>query len=101
MRVETLRKVSRVPKIANVAGLVVMVYFNDHPPPHIHVRAGRPGDPGLEEARFSIESGELIDGRVPAGKVRHVADWCRRNRQALRSDWERAQAGEHPVERYD
>jgi hypothetical protein len=46
-----------------------MVYFGDHPPPHIHARMGRPRTKGVAEARFAIDSGELIDGdRHPVGR---------------------------------
>jgi hypothetical protein len=90
-----------VPRIASFSGVVVMVYYGDHPPPHVHVRAGRPGRAGMAEARFSIDSGELIDGDLPAVQASRVTSWCRRNREALRADWDRAQRGEPPAGRYD
>jgi hypothetical protein len=90
-----------VPRIANFEGLVVKLFFNDHPPPHVHAYAGRVGHPGLQMARFSIETGELIDGRLPSAKVSTVASWCTRHREALREDWQRAQLGLHPTGRYD
>jgi Domain of unknown function (DUF4160) len=96
-----------VPRIAGFEGLVVKeelvvkLYFSDHPPPHVHVHAGRVGHPGVKAARFSIETGELIDGDLPAAKVTTVTGWCRRHRQALRADWQRAQLDLHPAGRYD
>jgi hypothetical protein len=90
-----------VPRIASFAGVVVMVYFGDHPPPHVHVRAGRPGTRGVSEARFSIDSGELIDGVLPSVQASQVTSWCRRNHAALLADWGRAQADQHPTGRYD
>lgn len=77
------------------------MFFNDHPPPHVHVYAGRVGHPGLQKARFSIETGELVDGKLPAAKITAVKGWCERNREALRADWQRAEQGLHPVGRYD
>jgi hypothetical protein len=90
-----------VPRIASFAGVVVMLYFGDHPPPHIHVRVGRPGNRGVAEARFLIETGELIDGVLPAVHASEVMSWCRRHRKALLADWEHAQADRHPSGRYD
>jgi hypothetical protein len=90
-----------VPRIASFEGLVVKLYFNDHPPPHIHVYAGRIGHPGIQTARFSIETGALIDGRLPSGKAAVVTNWCQRHREALRADWERARLDLHPIGRYD
>jgi hypothetical protein len=89
-----------VPKIATFGGIAVMLYFGDHPPPHLHVRVGRPGDPGVVEARILIDTGELIDGVLPAVKVGQVTKWCREHRTALRADWERAQRDQHPTGRY-
>jgi hypothetical protein len=78
-----------------------MIYFGDHPPPHVHAPVGRPGNRGMSEARFSIDSGELIDGVLPAMQVSQVTAWCRRNRTVLLADWDRAQADQHPAGRYD
>jgi hypothetical protein len=44
-----------VPRIASFDGLIVKLYFNDHPPPHVHVYAGRVGHPGVQMARISID----------------------------------------------
>jgi hypothetical protein len=90
-----------VPRLASFAGIVVMIYFGDHPPPHVHARIGRPGTRGAVEARFSIDTGELIDGVLPASQASQITSWCRRNREALLADWERAQADRHPTGRYD
>lgn len=90
-----------MPRIASFDGLVIKLFFNDHPPPHVHVYVGRVGHPGLQKARFSIDTGELIDGKLPTGKAAAVTSWCRRNHQALRADWQRATQGLHPVGRYD
>jgi hypothetical protein len=90
-----------VPRVANFDGLVVKLYFNDHPPPHVHVYAGRVGRPGVQAARVSIDTGELIDGVLAPTKVALVRGWCAQHRAALRADWERAQLNLHPAGRYD
>lgn len=90
-----------MPRIASFQGLVVKLYFSDHPPPHVHVYAGRIGHPGVQAARFSIDTGELIDGTLPAAKLVTTTNWCQRHRQALRADWRRAQLDLHPTGRYD
>jgi Domain of unknown function (DUF4160) len=90
-----------VPRIASFQGLVVKLYFGDHPPPHVHIYAGRVGHPGVQAARFSIDSGDLIDGTLPAAKLAAATNWCRRHREALSADWGRAQLDLHPTGRYD
>jgi hypothetical protein len=90
-----------VPRIASFDGLVVKLYFSDHPPPHVHVYAGCVGHPGVQMARISIDSGELIDGQLASAKVAIVRSWCMRHRDALCSDWQGAQRNLHPTGRYD
>jgi hypothetical protein len=90
-----------VPRIANFDGLVVKLYFNDHPPPHVHVYAGRVGHPGVQSARVSIDTGELIDGVLAPAKAALVRSWCTQHRRTLHADWQRAQLNLHPTGRYD
>jgi Domain of unknown function (DUF4160) len=61
-----------VPRIASFDGLVVKLYFNDHPPPHVHMYAGRVGHPGVQMARISIDTGDVIDGQLAPAKVAAV-----------------------------
>ena len=55
----------------------------------------------MQTARFSIETGELIDGTLPAAKLATTTSWCQRHRDALRADWERGQLDLHLTGRYD
>jgi hypothetical protein len=63
--------------------------------------AGRVGHPGVQMARISIDTGDVIDGQLAPAKVATVRNWCERHRSALRSDWQRAQLNLHPAGRYD
>lgn len=90
-----------VPRLANFNGVVVDLYFGDHPPPHVHAFVGRPGTPGVPEARFSIETGEPLNGELPRAKVVAVRRWCLRHREELLADFDRAQRYEHPTGSYD
>jgi hypothetical protein len=89
-----------MPKLAGFDGLVVKLFFNDHPPPHFHVYAGRIGHPGVQAARFSIETGAMTDGKLPPAKLPKVTSWWEEHRDALDADWQRAQLGQHPTGRY-
>jgi hypothetical protein len=82
-------------------GVVVKLYFGDHPLPHVHVYAGRVGRLGVKAARFSIDTGEMIDGGLPPASVATVTSWCQLHRDSLRADWQRTQRHLHPVGRYD
>jgi len=89
-----------MPTLIRSDGLTIKIFFNDHPPPHVHVYAGRVGHPGVQAARLSIEDGEMMTGKLPPAKVYAVKEWCEKHREQLLVDWERAHRGEHPVGRY-
>ncbi len=89
-----------MPRIASFDGLVVKIYFNDHPPPHIHVYAGRLRHPGVQAARLSIDTGEIIAGKLPLGKGAVARRWTLEHREALLADWQRARLRLHPIGRY-
>ena len=48
-----------MPTISIFFGIVVQMYWNDHPPPHVHAYYG-----GFE-ALFAIETGIVIGGHLP------------------------------------
>jgi len=49
-----------MPELSRFYGIVVRMFFNDHPPPHFHANYGP------DEALFAIETLSLIAGRIPA-----------------------------------
>lgn len=49
-----------MPTIAWFYGIAIRMYFVDHPPPHVEAVYG------AYEANVAIETGEVIDGRLPA-----------------------------------
>jgi len=66
--------------------MAIVFYYEDHEPPHFHVRAAD------FTARILIGDGSLIDanGRVTARDMRALRAWCLRHRMALMENWERA-----------
>ena len=59
-----------MPVISYFFGIYVRMYFDDHAPPHIHVEYQG------HEAFVAIETGEVIDGRLPRKAAKLVKDWC-------------------------
>jgi Domain of unknown function (DUF4160) len=51
-----------------------------------------------DEANVSIESGEVIEGRLPPAAARLVREWTALNREQLLDNWNRARRSE-PLER--
>ena len=70
-----------MPTIAYFLGIAVQMFFNDHSPPHFHVRYQ-----GFR-ARVLISSGEVIDGRLPPTVARLVKEWTNLRREALLRNW--------------
>ncbi|MBK9945544.1 MAG: DUF4160 domain-containing protein [Kouleothrix sp.] len=73
-----------MPQISQFYGIIIAMFFNDHVPPHFHAYYG--GD----EATINIETGEVIDGRLPKRALRLVRTWSSTHRDELRANWELA-----------
>jgi hypothetical protein len=80
-----------VPRISEFYGIVIEMYFADHPPPHFHARYS--GD----EALIVIETGEVFAGSLPGRALRLIREWLEEHRVELVANWDRASAAE-PVE---
>ena len=65
-----------MPTLSIFFGIVVRMYYDDHPPPHFHAIYGE------HEAKIGIETLELIEGK---------RDWAELHRQELRDNWVRGQ----------
>ena len=79
------RPVSLMPTLATFFGIVIRMYYDDHPPPHFHAVYGE------HEAKIGIETLELIDGKLPRRALGLVLDWAELHRQELRDNWIRGQ----------
>jgi hypothetical protein len=60
------------------------MFFNDHNPPHFHVRYQ-----GFH-ARVLIASGDVIDGKLPPTVARLVKEWTILRHDALMQNWHAA-----------
>lgn len=66
-----------MPRISVFHGVAISMYWDDHPPPHFH--ATHAGD----EAKFDIDSMEVVGGRLPTAVVRRVREWAGIHRPEL------------------
>lgn len=61
-----------MPTIAIFYGIIVQMYWRDHPPPHVHALYQ-----GFE-AIVDIETGSITGGLLPPSAARIVREWvCR------------------------
>lgn len=73
-----------MPEISRFYGMVITMYYNDHPPPHFHIRYGQ------DKAIIGIDPPELLDGKVPARALAFALEWATLYRNELLHDWELA-----------
>jgi hypothetical protein len=77
-----------MPEISRFFGIIIRMYFNDHVPPHFHA------DYGEHSIEITIETLEVLKGKMPNRVLGLVLEWASLHRDELRSDWERARNGE-------
>jgi hypothetical protein len=74
-----------MPMISTFYGIVIYMYWADHPPPHVHAIYGG------EEAIVSILTGEIVAGSLSRRTLRLVREWIDLRRAALLENWRRAE----------
>lgn len=71
-----------MPEICRFLGIVITMYFDEHNPPHFHVRYND------YRASMAIEDLNVIAGSLPA-KVRGlVQEWAENHRDELMHIWQ-------------
>lgn len=76
-----------MPELSRFLGMVITMYFDDHPPPHFHVRYAE------FRAAMAVDSGNLIAGVLPPRVASLAAEWAALHRQELYSNWTILAAG--------
>ncbi len=71
-----------MPEIARFYGIVIKLFFADHPPPHFHALYGE--YVGL----FNIDTLEMIEGDLPSRAVKLVHEWAYVNKETLKKMWD-------------
>ena len=79
-----------MPELSRFYGIIVRMFYSDHPPPHFH--AAYQG----EEVQVSIESLEVIKGRMRRRALVLVLEWAALHREELRRAWDAASRNQEP-----
>ncbi|HSK80609.1 MAG TPA: DUF4160 domain-containing protein [Thermoanaerobaculia bacterium] len=77
-----------MPEISRFFGIIVLMYYNDHPPPHFHVRYGE------QKAILDIGSLAVLVGKLSPRVLGLVIEWASIHQEELMKDWERARRQE-------
>jgi hypothetical protein len=76
-----------MPAISRFFGIVVAMYYDDHAPPHFHVKYAE------YRAKITIDTFEVIEGKLPRRVLGFVLEWASIFRGELGENWQRARAG--------
>lgn len=77
-----------LPEVSRFFGIIVGMFFNDHEPPHFHVRYA-----GLR-ALIAIEDLRVIGGHLPPRALGLAVEWAAGHRAELMENWRRARGNE-------
>ena len=80
-----------MPAISRFFGIVISMYFNDHEPPHFHVKYAE------RRASMEIDSLQISEGSLPRRVLALVTEWAELHRAELQENWQRARDG-HDLE---
>lgn len=62
-------------------GVAIFIYFAEHVPPHFHAVFAE------YEASIAIETFAIVEGSLPAAKLKRTLAWARANQDLLRQKW--------------
>ena len=83
-----LGKGDEMPEISRFLGMVIRMYWDEHPPPHFHVQYGE------WQGQVRIDTLEVIEGKLPRRAYLLLVEWALLHRPELKSNWERIERGE-------
>ncbi|HOD84050.1 MAG: hypothetical protein BWX88_03082 [Planctomycetes bacterium ADurb.Bin126] len=75
-----------MPELSRFLGIIIVMYYNEHNPPHFHAKYGG------QRGAFSIADLRLIEGQLPARIIALVLEWAFQHRDELLENWGLVQA---------
>lgn len=73
-----------MPEICRFFGMIITMHYDDHNPPHFHVRNGK------HRALIDIKTGALLTGDLTPKALGLIVEWCSMHRLELLHNWELA-----------
>lgn len=77
-----------MPTISIFYGILIQMFWEDHAPPHFHALYGE------FEVMVSIETLEVIGGKMPRRALSLILEWAFQHRNELLEDWQRCETRE-------
>ena len=70
-----------MPTISSFLGIVILMYFNDHNPPHFHARYNE------YRAEIAIDTLSILEGKLPPRILGLVLEWAVEHQEELLQNW--------------
>ena len=80
-----------MPEVSRFFGIIITLYYNDHPPPHFHVRYGP------QKAIVDIRNLTVLQGYLSSRVFNLVKEWATEHQSELFANWELARQSQ-PLE---
>jgi len=83
-----------VPTISRFYGIVIVMFFDDHGPPHFHARHSE------GSAKVRVDALEVLESTLARRQLRFVMAWAELHQDELLENWRLARLGEtlHEIE---
>jgi hypothetical protein len=76
-----------MPEISRFYGIIIGMFYDEHRPPHFHVRYGE------YEAVVRINELVVTKGSLPPRTLGLVIEWAAKHQKELLKNWEAIEAG--------
>ena len=73
-----------MPRISEFFGIVISMFFDDHPEPHFHAYYAE------FEAKITIRKLKIVRGRMPPRQMGKIREWVTLHREELLKNWDLA-----------
>lgn len=83
-----------MPEISRFLGIIITMYYNNHPPPHFHVRYNK------QKAIIDLNNLSILQGKLSPKVLSLVVEWAILHQQELRENWERAR-NQQPINKIE
>ena len=83
-----------MPEISRFLGIIITMYYNNHPPPHFHVRYNQ------QKAIIDIQNLSILVGKLTPRVFGLVIEWAAIHQAELLANWQRARE-QNPLEKIE
>ncbi|MBE5853733.1 MAG: DUF4160 domain-containing protein [Lachnospiraceae bacterium] len=74
-----------MPIISSFYGIDIMMFYDDHNPPHFHAKYGD------YKALIDINKARVLSGKLPSAQLKMVLAWAVIHKEELLEDWRLAE----------